>query len=672
MSILVVIPCHEGDQDQALRLLNWIAELGQVQANAMLFCSNECDVATLMKAGSRAFTNIRHEVDAENFKCNWQSDDPGPRNPAGPNSVFRQVAWSIYMTGKKEPWLFLEPDSIPLCRDWYNRLVKEYDQASMLAGKIVMGDMVSTNSPHLSGVAVYPWNVPEVFPKMVHNVEGAFDTSSAKVVLANAHITPLIMDRWRSPEFKTESDFNRIRQEACLFHASKDGSLIKFVRQKLGIQAPYTKEQLETKGPEFETNRQFARAGAFMDAMIDPTPEINRAVDAVLSAPDDGAVRSVTEFAMRPVVDIYLKTYPKDYELANYCLKSIAKFVTGVRNIIIEAPDNGRYGTNQQTTENTVVIPFGWLERITWVKSEDRQPGYIDQQAKKLAAFKHTDSEYLLYIDSDCCFQRPFDVSEMFKGHLPTWQYTPFTHARRDQFLAWGPVMQAFLGKIPEHEFMRRHPHIIPRWLPEEMDKFCRYKHGVTLDQYIMAQGDPSQPLQLSFSEFNCSGFFAWEFFRDRFSWVTDAEATPAPVVQGFTHGGPDRIKADIEQFKKILGEDQPKDPFPDIPKWEWPNGKFPENMGSCGDIDDIGTALKWLAAEASKSPLHKARLMKRITAALAGERKPQAPKRRRKGAKKIGPWKEAKKVMQGSVDRMMPMPPKRKRGRPRKASLNG
>lgn len=228
--MLVVIPCHTGDQDQALRLLNWIAELGKVQAKAMLFCSRECDIDTLMEAGRHAFDSIRHEEDAENIKCNWQSNDPGPRNPSGPNSVFRQVAWSIYMSGKKDPWLFCEPDSIPLCRDWYNRIVAQYH----FCKKIVMGDMVSTNSPHLSGVAVYPYNVPEVFPKMVHNVEGAFDTSSAKVVLANAHITPLICDRWRSPSF-TEEMFRKIPEACCLFHASKDGSLISFVRRKLGM-----------------------------------------------------------------------------------------------------------------------------------------------------------------------------------------------------------------------------------------------------------------------------------------------------------------------------------------------------------------------------------------------------------------------------------------------------
>lgn len=231
MSILVVIPCHFGDQDQAFRMLSWIAELGKVHANAMLFCSRECDVDSLMRVGQLAFSSIRYEADAENLKCNWQSNDPGPRDPKGPNSVFRQVAWSIYMSKKKDPWLFLEPDSIPLRPDWYTAMLSEYQAC----GKRVMGDLVSTNSPHLSGVAVYPYNVPELFPKMVHNIDGAFDTSDAKRVLSEAHITPLIMDRWRSPEFKTIDDFNKIRPEAVLFHASKDGSLIPFLRAKLGI-----------------------------------------------------------------------------------------------------------------------------------------------------------------------------------------------------------------------------------------------------------------------------------------------------------------------------------------------------------------------------------------------------------------------------------------------------
>ena len=34
-------------------------------------------------------------------------------------------------------------------------------------------------------------------------------------------------------------------------------------------------------------------------------------------------------------IDIFIRTYPKDFFILNYCLKSIRKFVSGHRNIII-------------------------------------------------------------------------------------------------------------------------------------------------------------------------------------------------------------------------------------------------------------------------------------------------------------------------------------------------
>lgn len=635
----VTIPCCAADQDQAQRLLLWIAELGKVHAEAILFCSLECDINSLMQAGRLAFTSFRHEVDAENIKCNWQTNDPGSRDPSGPNSIFRQVAWMHYLMPKKDSWLFQEPDSMPLTRDWFQRIEADYKSC----GKPIMGDLVSTNSPHLSGVAVYPYNVPELFPRMVHNVQGAFDTSSSKEVLAAAHITPLIMDRWRSPEFTAET-FAKIRPEAVLFHADKSGSLIPILRQKLGMKGgdeSFAQKTLNTLTSRLRQQELLTTP----ESVCSPL-----SLERQNKSASSGAAKSDPSSA--PVVDIYLKTYPKDYELANYCLKSIAKFVTGYRRIVLECP----------TGSGDCTMPFNGLSDELWnnvavVRSEDRQPGYIDQQAKKLAAFKHTDADYLLYVDSDCCFRRPFDVSEMFKDGKSTWQHTALDNARADQKNTWVPVMERFLGKPPHHEFMRRHPHILPRWLPEEMDKFCRYRHGKTLYEYIRAQGDPDKPLQLSFSEFNCAGFFAWEHFHDRIAWVTDGEATPPPLVQGFTHAGPERIKADIEQFRKILGEG-----IKDTPKW----APIPDFSAEIEEVS-IESCLSSLTAEAAKSPLHKARLWKRITAALGMEKPAQGPKRRRKGAARVAPGYCKRRP--GDMAYVGPVPVKRKRGRPKKES---
>lgn len=594
--MIVYLPCHAGDQDKAYGLLNWIAELGIVHAKAAVYCATDCDISSLVRAGKQAFTEFIHITDSENHKSNWSTDAPGSRDATGPNSMFRNIAWTQFVPTPKGPWLFLEPDCLPLVPDWYDQLWQEYQQA----GKPVMGDYIPKETPHLSGTSIYPEDLPARFGKMIHNVQGAFDVSAATEVLSQAHITKRIQDCWRT--IINEDSFSKIRPEAVLFCGVKNPeAMIPMIRRKLNM-----------KGGDAVCTAQ-STAGATLIKVAPHAPMVERQ--------GDGAVKFNPSSA--PVVDIYLKTYLKDYLLANYCLKSIAMFVTGYRQIIIEAPEHGGNTGGERSTEaNCLAIPHKLEGKMKLVNAADRAPGYIDQQAKKLGAFKHTDADYLLYVDSDCCFQRTFDVSEMFKDGKSTWQYTPFTEARPDQQGAWQPVMTKFLGKPSPNEFMRRHPHVLPRWLPEEMDKFCRYRHGMSLDEYIMAQGDPAKPLQLSFSEFNCAGFFAWEFFKDRIAWVTDAEATPAPLVQGFTWGGDQRIKDDIAQFERILGEEcQIEAIWPDV---------IGSGQGVSSTPFTLDSAVEFLRIEAVKSPLHKARLMKRITAALGTQKKPEAPKRRR------------------------------------------
>lgn len=619
---IVILACCTRDEELAIKQLQWIAEMGQVQADMFLLCSKHCNTRQLLHDGANAFRSAKWLPDNEDRQSNWRE---GGLDASGTNSMFRQAAFFAYLVHKPlSPWMWLEADAVPMVPDWYERLNAEYERAK----KPCMGDYIDSNVPHLSGVAIYPAKLPEFFPEMVHpNIGGnAFDVAAHAKVLANAHRTLLIQDGWRSKGVTA----SKIRPEAVLYHASKDGALIEELRNKKnggGLTCTT------------ETSIAQSMAGTAM------------AVHA-LSAPvnSNGAVKSDPSSA--PTVDIFLKTWSRDYELANLLLQSIGKFVTGYRRVVIECADGGRGEGTPSTTANTLVIPNALQDRFQIVICGEKPPGYLWQQVKKLESHTVSDAQYILWVDSDCCFNRPFDVGEFFVNGKTKWRYTPLNLARPDQTSTWVPVMRKFLGMEPTEEYMREHPTLVPRWLLEEMDKFCLYKHGMPIGEYVMAQADPSNPLALNFSEINCAGFFARKFHADKFEWVPDHLATPC-LVQGFTHAGPERIQQDIEKHKQILGDWKPVSESED---WSSEAAHKPLNFGELEKEfparfqTPLETALAILSAEAAKSPLHKARLTKKIAALGKKQQEPQPKKKRGRPAKKKLPGTGGKSVAFGDT----------------------
>jgi len=234
----VILPCWKGDQDQAVRLLKWIGELGIVQAPFYLACDNQCNVQLLMDLARKAFSKVEWIQDREGVESNWHEAGDHPKSAAGPNSLFRQIAWCM-MLKKAGPWLFLEPDAIPCRKDWYQMIEREYT----LGGKHFMGYLVSPqNHPgvpnHMSGVAVYPENTPSVAPLASNAGEVAFDIAGVTETCNEAHtfFTGILFHKYRAPSFTTQEDFDaRVPSHLALYHANKDGSIITFLRKRLGI-----------------------------------------------------------------------------------------------------------------------------------------------------------------------------------------------------------------------------------------------------------------------------------------------------------------------------------------------------------------------------------------------------------------------------------------------------
>lgn len=210
---------------------------------------------------------------------------------------------------------------------------------------------------------------------------------------------------------------------------------------------------------------------------------------------------------------IFIKTCQRDREYHEYCLKSIEKYCSGFRDVVV-------------------------------IEGEHPQ-GYLHQQVVKCYADLHTDADYILITDSDTLFTIPVTPETYFHEDKVKWLHTPWT----PEMLAgnekcWFGVMGQFFLDIPPSEFMRRQPFMVPAWLLKELREYCRHKHGRTLEDYIMWKG--------VFSEFNVMGMFAWLFHHDKFHWIdTSKDELPELTTRQFWSHDP--LEKNIEEIERIL-----------------------------------------------------------------------------------------------------------------------
>lgn len=568
--------------------------MGLVQAPFFLLCSKECRVARLMELAQKAFSCVTFIPDGENLQSNWHEKGDHPKSAAGPNSLFRQAAWHFSLK-QLGPWFFLEPDAVPCRRDWYEMLTREYQ----IGGKPFMGYRVTPqNHPgvpdHLSGVAVYPENTPN-FRNLVFPSDVAFDIAGVEHTMAPnaAHYTQVIYHKYRADGFTSEEDFNaRVPAHVAVWHACKDGSIYPFLSARHGLSHSVAGVPV---------------SGLTVTSAEEPVGHSNRR-----EAKAESAQRSV---GSNPTAcDIFIKTRPHDYPWLEWCIKSIGQFADGFRRAILKSP--------------SPIPSFGYIEqhKETLSPIPDKEPGYLWQQVCKLHADEHTDAEWILFMDSDCVFTRPVSPSGFIHDGKPIWLYTPLDQARPDQHV-WAPVMEKFLGRKPQHEFMRRHPFIVQRWMLEEFRKFCQYRHGKSLEEYIMGEADPGNNLALKFSEWNCLGFFLWEYHRDKVAWFVDSKAGTPCIYQGFTHGGEQRKQEDLAKFKELLAG-QPEEG--NIASGVAPDGTKVTSSVAGGRDLTVSSAISFLASQV-KDNFHKARIIRDLKKAWKG--KGEAPKTRSRGA---------------------------------------
>lgn len=251
-SLLLVIPYHQNDAAQAKRLLEWISELHPegYQHPCLLACDASVDRSTQSEIFSLA-------------KSTFSSVDllriPVPMDRQGwipaANLMFEKVSQTIHEC-MKMPWLWCEPDCVPLHEAWLDALTTFYHlQPRRFMGAWVTQDgQMGMPSTHLAGCSIYDSMAFLGLKQFTASSTVAWDIGSAAYSVMRSTNTPLIQHFWGKPELaptfretKSEGDpentipMGYLQPNAVLWHRCKDGTLIDLLRARKELNPPQRK-----------------------------------------------------------------------------------------------------------------------------------------------------------------------------------------------------------------------------------------------------------------------------------------------------------------------------------------------------------------------------------------------------------------------------------------------
>jgi len=222
--MVVVIPFCAKDEQLCLKNLETAIALdGHVDFNVVVSHVIGIDPGPVIKLALQYFGKVS---DFQYPPCKGSQNFPRPNNWAWQNTVRQMVR-------QNEPWLWWEPDAVPLRAGWLKVLADEYRAGA----KAFMGNWVMDNphwkTPYMNGLAVYPNNFLEYPTPALRMDNPSWDVILGPFIEARTHkVNHLIQHSIEPVSFVNIHQVHQMRgKETVLFHKCKDGTLHQLVRE---------------------------------------------------------------------------------------------------------------------------------------------------------------------------------------------------------------------------------------------------------------------------------------------------------------------------------------------------------------------------------------------------------------------------------------------------------
>lgn len=222
---------------------------------------------------------------------------------------------------------------------------------------------------------------------------------------------------------------------------------------------------------------------------------------------------------------VFIKTWTGDIDWLPYCLESIAKYGSGILEVVI-ASDASCLVEVQRISQGARVVSV-----------PDWEEGYIQQQWVKLNADTYLDTDQILFVDSDCVFHTPFSPESYMRDSKPILMKTKYGNLGGAEI--WKGITEEFVGFEVKHEYMRRLPWM---YLASSLQSFkLKYPH---IESHL--RGLTTR----RFSEFNVLGAYIDKYESEKY-FVTDTEEwmTESVSRQFWSWGGvTSEVKTEISK----------------------------------------------------------------------------------------------------------------------------
>lgn len=231
MNITVYLPFCKNDAPAALRLIEWIKELGGCSDNdIVLITPANVLSAKVYAVADTCFRNVS--------TANTPFDLGDESHPRGPNWMFETACKHAMRTLPTDGrWLWMEPDCVPMRKGWLQEIENEHKLPKILAHVTKLNDP-KWPKQIASGTAVYPAEAWKIYRTLAFDRKTAWDIKFADSVMPMVTPSKTIFNRFNrqsAPTFEGEGPsrmkLEDIHKEVALFHPNKDGTLIAALRK---------------------------------------------------------------------------------------------------------------------------------------------------------------------------------------------------------------------------------------------------------------------------------------------------------------------------------------------------------------------------------------------------------------------------------------------------------
>jgi hypothetical protein len=325
----IVFACHNGDAELALLSAKAITAFGINMRHKATVCATN-DTALLfdiIEELKKSFPEVGRIIAQDGFN-GW---------PLGPNQMFSDAASQCYAVN--EPWMFWEPDCVPMKSGWVDDLEAEFRKKPAILGHQYEGGM-ATNGKNIYkmivGSAVYPPNFLDFCPsarsldnynlayRSAGTVPEPWDVRCRWNFMAVGRDCPLLRTYWKSVNYQwkdgkivffaedPESQAVQgvtcpdrvISSQAVVIHGCKDGSLHKMAiagfpmpSDSMGLESIPAREWQELMDSVDHTNPESIIPVRELDISLQPDTTCHG-----MSVSVETMVQNVTNDALSPTV----------------------------------------------------------------------------------------------------------------------------------------------------------------------------------------------------------------------------------------------------------------------------------------------------------------------------------------------------------------------------------